>query len=487
MFAKFFSPARKSSSATTQKNRRTRRSQIECLERRELMAASPLGASASQLAVVSGKASELAGPALIQLQGVAPVLTATPYSASQINLSWSCGSVMGSASGYVVDEMTNGQWKQVTPPLGSGATSYPVTGLKANTTYQFQVGAEKPAGTFWSNSVTATTGIVVDHPIAATAYSNVNGTLWAPLGPSYLDVEQGAQGDCGLMASLAEVAYRDPQDIMNMFAPDGKTVENGTQVNLYTVRFFNSAGVAKYVTVDTELPSGGGYYANAFGSAFGGGYLWVALAEKAYAQAYAAGYVSVGVQSNPPPKDSYASLVMWPSSALQAITGTNQGDPSIDPSKIPAAWKAGDFIVLTSSDTAASQYIVGDTLKTAQGPLPETHCYALISSPTTYTASNAKAQASPVANYNASATTAALPFEAYNPWDTNGSGWALSTFHGRQVYGLFTANANFLSQNFAQQSFASGAAAGDETGGVQTRTHLAAEAATDLVLAGWGT
>jgi hypothetical protein len=64
---------------------------------------------------------------------------------------------------------------------------------------------------------------------------------------------------------------------------------------------------------------------------------------------------------------------------------------------------------------------------------------------------------------------------------------ALSTFHGKQVYGLFTANATFLSQNFAEQSFATGAAAGDEAGAVKTRTHLAAEAATDLVLAGWGT
>ena len=488
MFAKFFSTARKSSSTTNQKNRRTRRSQIECLERRELMTASPLATSALPLAAVSGQASQLAGPALvagnvsgtIKVQGLAPTLTATPYSASQINLSWTCGSVYGSATGYVVDEMINGQWKQIAP-LGSGSTSYQAFELKANTTYQFQVGAEKSAGTFWSNSVSATTGTVVDHPVAATAYANVSGALWGKNGPSYLDVQQGGQGDCGLMATLAEVAYRDPQDIKNMFAPDGQTVENGTQVNLYTVRFFNSAGVAKSVTVDTELPSGGTYYANA-----ANGVLWVGLAEKAYAQAYAAGYVSVAGQSNPPPKDSYASLVMWPSSPLQAITGNNQGDLGVDPSKIPAAWKAGDFIVLTSSNAAASSYIVGDTVQTSQGPESETHCYAVISSPSTYTASSAKAQASPVANYNANATNASLPFEVYNPWGTNSSGWALSTFHGRQVYGLFTANANFLSNNFAQQSFAAGATGGDETGRVKIRTQLAVEAATDLVLAGWG-
>ena len=54
-----------------------------------------------------------------------------------------------------------------------------------------------------------------------------------------LDVQQGQVGDCWLMASLAEVAARDPQDIRNMFTADGTAVENGATVSLYTVRFFN--------------------------------------------------------------------------------------------------------------------------------------------------------------------------------------------------------------------------------------------------------
>jgi hypothetical protein len=421
-------------------------------------------------------------------------LTATPYSATQINLAWTDSSPV---TRYVVEEwipgdtvelpngsvkQTRGAWTQLPAPA-NGSTSDAVPGLEYDTSYTFRVGAENAAGTTWSNSASAMTGILVDHPAASTAYTNVSGTLWGPTNePSYLDVRQGTQGDCGLMASLAEVAYRDPQDIKNMFTPYGTTVENGTTVNLYTVRFFTSRETAEYVTVDTELPAGGGTYDHPVN-----GVLWAALAEKAYAQAYGAGYVSVAVQSNPPPKDSYASLVMWPSTALQAITGNNQGDASIDPSKIPAAWKANDFVVLTTSANAASSYIVGDTLQTSSGPLPETHCYAVISSPSTYTASSAKAAASPVANYNTSATTATLPFEVYNPWGTDSSGWALSTFHGKQVYGLFTANANFLSSNFAQQSFATPSAAGDETGGFETKRHLAIEAATDLVLAGWGT
>ena len=49
-------------------------------------------------------------------------------------------------------------------------------------------------------------------------------------------------GDCWLLASLAEVADRDPQDIRDMFTYNGTMVVNGTSVGLYTVRFFNSSG-----------------------------------------------------------------------------------------------------------------------------------------------------------------------------------------------------------------------------------------------------
>src|SRR5439155_16229432 len=119
--------------------------------------------------------------------------------------------------------------------------------------------------------------------------------------------------DCWVLASLAEVAARNPQDIRNMFTAAGTTVENGAVVNLYAVRFFNSAGVAKYVTVDTELPSGGNYY-----DRVSNGVLWVALAEKAYAQATGAGIIT----SPQAGSDAYSALdggdPRWP---LQAITG----------------------------------------------------------------------------------------------------------------------------------------------------------------------
>ncbi len=237
----------------------------------------------------------------------------------------------------------------------------------------------------------------------------VNGTLFGSTGPSYLDVAQGAAGDCWLMASLAEVAARDPQDIENMFTPAGSVTASGVTDNLYTVRFFNNAGVAVYVTVDSELPSGGTYYDNV-----NNGVLWAALAERAYAQANGMGLVTTSYSY----RDSYAALnggdAAW---ALRAITGKSASDYGINPTNA-AAWNAGELVVLCTSTPVSSQ-IVGD------------HCYAMV-------------------NYAASSIT---PFQVYNPW-----GISTSTEFG--FYGLFSANASFLSQNFTEQSIGTGAAAG---------------------------
>jgi hypothetical protein len=71
--------------------------------------------------------------------------------------------------------------------------------------------------------------------------------------------------------------------------------------------------------------------------------------------------------------------------------------------------------------TPTSSYIVGS------------HCYAMV-------------------GYNASSS---LPFEVFNPWGTTSSGWAPNT--NNTIYGLFSANAPFISQNFNEQSFGTGA------------------------------
>jgi hypothetical protein len=344
----------------------------------------------------------------------APSFTATPVSDTQINLSWH---TVSGASGYLVEEWINNAWSQI-GSFGNGATADAVSGLSPATTYSFKVGAHNSVGTSWANSQSVATNVAIDHPVAATAYSPVSGSLFASGGPSYSDVQQGEVGDCWLMASLAEVAARDPQDIVNMFTSAGSTKENGSTVSLYKVRFFNSAGVAEYVTVDTELPSGGAYYDQAVNRV-----LWAALAEKAYAEANGAGIVTTQNEGS----DSYNALNGGdPAWALQAITGNLASDASVNPSNIVAALNLGQLIVLCTTDPAADSKIVGD------------HCYAVV-------------------NYTASSSN---PIQVYNPWGIGSSEGSLVSYYGQQVYGgLFSASASFLSNNFASESIGTGAVA----------------------------
>jgi len=270
----------------------------------------------------------------------------------------------------------------------------------------------------------------VDHPEAAasTVYRPVSGTLFGADGPSYLDVQEGGVGDCWLLASLAEVAARNPSGIQNMFTDIGKYKENGSEVELYTVRFFSEAGAPVYVGVDTELPletlpNGGHAYYYAYPPANGA--LWVALAEKAYIVAnglaatsfgrvvttFDVGHDSYGALSPPDPQDpnhQKGGCAEW---ALQAITGKSASfDTSINPTKIDAAWNAGQLIVLDSSSLPSSPYIVPN------------HSYAMV---------------------DWAGATSSAPYELYNPWGIDYS-------NRKHVYGLFWhVSADFLKQNFA--------------------------------------
>jgi hypothetical protein len=342
----------------------------------------------------------------------APAFTATAVSATQIDLKWNR---VAGASCYLVDELDNGVWTQVAS-VGRAGTSDAINGLSPGITYCFNVGAFRAQRTTWANPQSATTfqnNADANDPTALVAYSPVSGSLFGADGPSYQDVEQGDVGDCWLLAGLAEVAARTPSEIENMFTYDGSTVENGSVVGIYTVRFFNYAGRAQYVTVDTELPAGGAFYDSP-----ANGVLWTALAEKAYAEANAAGFVTTSHMG----RNSYAALdggdPVW---ALQAITGKPARDFSIKPRNLGAAWNDGQLIVLSTS-TPVSSHVVSS------------HSYAVVG----YSASSAK------------------PFEVYNPWGTTSSGTAQGD---PSVYGLFFADGTFLARNFAWQSLGTGAPA----------------------------
>jgi hypothetical protein len=306
--------------------------------------------------------------------------------------------INGSGNVYMV--ATNGGSPSVWQYTGSGTNWTPLTGTSLqNALVAWQLG--------------------LDHPIAATAYSPANGTLFGPSGPSYLDVQQGYVGDCWLMASLAETAARAPAYIKSMFIYDGTTVENGSTVGVYSVRLSTGSGVAQYVTVDTELPSGGSYYDRPVGGpgAINGSaspVLWVSLAEKAYAEANGAGYVTT---SNEYCNAYAATNGGWPQWALSAITNLPSKGYAFNPTDVVSAWNAGKLVVLCTT-TPSSPYIVGD------------HCYALV-------------------NYNPSSS---MPFEVFNPWGTDANGWAPGC--SGTVFGLFWGNAAFLSQNFSSESLA---------------------------------
>ena len=131
---------------------------------------------------------------------------------------------------------------------------------------------------------------------SASAYSS--DPLFSSAGPSYKDLQQGELGDCYFLSALASIADASPQAIKNMFIDNG----DGT----YTVRFFTAKGIADYVTVNTALPlfvqvtttphtppAKNGTLSDArpnvttslaYEGLGVGNSLWLALAEKAYAE-----------------------------------------------------------------------------------------------------------------------------------------------------------------------------------------------------------
>jgi hypothetical protein len=184
----------------------------------------------------------------------------------------------------------------------------------------------------------------LDRPTAAsgTTYRSCSGSL-IQSGVSYQDINQGNLGDCYLLAALAGTAYRTPSTIQNMFTDNG----DGT----FTVRFLRN-GVANYVTVDRYLPttaSGSFYYANRDrGLLYNntGNELWVALAERAYAQINESGWIG---QDN---TNSYAGIAGgWSDTTVQQITGRNTvRDYTLDNSDRTAvinAFNAGRIVMLS--------------------------------------------------------------------------------------------------------------------------------------------
>ncbi|WP_414580964.1 C2 family cysteine protease [Scytonema sp. PCC 10023] len=218
-----------------------------------------------------------------------------------------------------------------------------------------------------------------DRPQTSYTYQYANGSLFQN-GISYQDVKQGQINDCYFLTGLAATAVRSPGTIESMF------IDNGD--NTFTLRFWHN-GVADYVTVDRYLPTNSlGYlaYANQ-GSDHNSSSneLWVAFAEKAYAQLNESGWI---YQDN---SNTYTGIGKggYISDALAQITGkkTSLGN-SLNFSSLVDAFNSGQLIGFGTKPTGVASNIVSG------------HAYALI-------------------DYNSSTQK----FTLFNPWgvDTNSS------------------------------------------------------------------
>jgi hypothetical protein len=231
----------------------------------------------------------------------------------------------------------------------------------------------------------------LDHPVAGGRYSAVSGTLFGQAGPKYSDVDQGGLGDCWLLASLAETAFRSPSVIKSMFIANG----DGT----WSVRLYHN-GVPDWVTVDDQLPGGG-----TINDKPQNGVLWVALAEKAFAQQSASGWLGTSAMGH----NAYNALNGGnPAVALSALMGRNAQDNDVSDSAIAACWKQGQLLVLLTVTQPPDKSIVGY------------HAYAVLS-------------------YNAATDTYTL----FNPWGVAGAAG------GKTFYpGFVTVTGRQLAANF---------------------------------------
>jgi DNA/RNA endonuclease YhcR with UshA esterase domain len=179
---------------------------------------------------------------------------------------------------------------------------------------------------------------------------------------SYADIQQGSLGDCVFLAGLGAVAHQQPNTIRNMFIDNG----DGT----FTVRLYSQmngqVGAVDYVTVDRFLPvnvsfwEDGQYYTNQRYAAHDNGPrgIWVALAEKAYAQFSQSGTTNlpnVPAGSDPIP-NSYQNINgSWGYRGLPSITGTTSvyyADSNFVFSHDPQqAYRAGAFPTLSQIST----------------------------------------------------------------------------------------------------------------------------------------
>jgi hypothetical protein len=252
-----------------------------------------------------------------------------------------------------------------------------------------------------------------DGTAIAAQYRFVQGTLFGS-GVNFQDVVQGNIGDCWLMSSLEETAIQKPQMIRNMF------IDNGDAT--YTVRFFHN-GTPEYTTVDRIFPidlnTNQYCYANMGKSCSDSSVkLWVALAEKAYAQLDESGWTGrpATQQSN-----SYASLdagrPTYPLSQISGVAASSGTLYASLSSALEADFHAGRLITFITRATLPANAPVN---------LVPNHVYAMFG----YFGNNVFAVANPWGpNSTENGVSAGMIFLTVNQMvDAGFDGWAEVNF-----------------------------------------------------------
>jgi hypothetical protein len=212
-----------------------------------------------------------------------------------------------------------------------------------------------------------------DRPLISTngvSYRVAQGNLFNAT-PSRNDARQGMLGDCYLIASLIAIADRNVDAIRDMF------IDNGD--NTFTVRFFagtlghhfvngvhtagftTGVGVADYVTVDRQLPSfsNGTLAYSGMGQSIASSSttLWIALAEKAYAQ------WNETRNSGRDGTNQYSSIEGgWMSNVNAQVLGynsTNYSFSSTPKQTMISALSAGRAVTLGTKSTVNSGFVGG--------------------------------------------------------------------------------------------------------------------------------
>ena len=238
---------------------------------------------------------------------------------------------------------------------------------------------------------------------SSLSYQVVSGSLFNGT-PSRDNMKQGQLGDCYFIASLGSIANSNPTAVSNMFVDNS----DGT----FTVRFYASNGVADYVTVNRRLPtynssvlaySGMGSQISSAANT-----LWIALAEKAYAQWNATG------KSGRNGTNTYASIEGgWMGAVNAQVLGYGSNNYSFDSNgqtALIAALGSNKAVTLGTNSNALAGGLVGGHAYVVAGYNSSTQTFTLAnpwgaSNPTPLTWSQLQTNCSMFVVANPSVTT----------------------------------------------------------------------------------